>query len=103
MRAAFMEPEVLLLDEPMGALDPIVRRNLQQELKKIFSRLKKTVLLVTHDLGEAVFLSDRLTLLHEGHVVQSGSFEDLCSRPNTPFVTEFLHANRGLPFKEGAE
>jgi osmoprotectant transport system ATP-binding protein len=56
MRAAFMDPPVLLLDEPMGALDPLVRRTLQKELKSIFQRLGKTVVIVTHDLGEATYL-----------------------------------------------
>ena len=66
MRAAMMDPAVMLLDEPMAALDPLIRRSLQQELKSIFQRLGKTVLLVTHDLGEAVFLAEQITLLHEG-------------------------------------
>src|SRR5277367_2512748 len=59
MRAAMMDPAVMLLDEPMAALDPLIRRSLQQELKSIFQRLGKTVLLVTHDLGEAVFLAEK--------------------------------------------
>ncbi len=73
MRAAMMDPAVMLLDEPMAALDPLIRRSLQQELKSIFQRLGKTVLLVTHDLGEAVFLAEQITLLHEGRIVQTGS------------------------------
>ena len=71
MRAAMMDPAVMLLDEPMAALDPLIRRSLQQELKSIFLRLNKTVLLVTHDLGEAVYLAEQITLLHEGRVVQT--------------------------------
>jgi osmoprotectant transport system ATP-binding protein len=97
MRAAMMDPAVMLLDEPMAALDPLIRRSLQQELKDIFHRLGKTVLLVTHDLGEAVYLAGQITLLHEGKVVQSGSYGDLLLRPTDPFVTAFINAQRTLP------
>ena len=97
MRAAMMDPEVMLLDEPMAALDPLIRRSLQQELKSIFARLKKTVLLVTHDLGEAVFLAEQITLLREGRVVQSGVYQDFLQHPADPFVTQFINAQRTLP------
>jgi osmoprotectant transport system ATP-binding protein len=96
MRAAMMNPAVMLLDEPMAALDPLIRRSVQQELKSIFQRLDKTVLLVTHDLGEAVFLAEQLTMLHEGRVVQSGSFRDLLLKPANPFVSQFINAQRTL-------
>ena len=101
MRAAMMEPDVMLLDEPMAALDPLIRRSLQQELKSIFQRLGKTVLLVTHDLGEAVFLAEQMTLLHDGKIVQSGTYRDLLLRPADPFVTAFINAQRTVP--EAAE
>jgi osmoprotectant transport system ATP-binding protein len=97
MRAAMMDPAVMLLDEPMAALDPLIRSSLQQELKSIFQRLGKTVLLVTHDLGEAVFLADEITLLHEGKIVQSGSYRDLLRQPASPFVSQFIKAQRTLP------
>jgi osmoprotectant transport system ATP-binding protein len=97
MRAAMMDPEVMLLDEPMAALDPLIRRSLQQELKSIFQRLGKTVLLVTHDLGEAVYLAEKITLLHEGKVVQSGTYRELLQQPAAPFVTSFINAQRTLP------
>jgi osmoprotectant transport system ATP-binding protein len=97
MRAAMMDPEVMLLDEPMAALDPLIRRSLQRELKSIFQRLGKTVLLVTHDLGEAVYLAEKITLLHEGRVVQSGSYRELLLHPAVPFVTAFINAQRSLP------
>jgi osmoprotectant transport system ATP-binding protein len=97
MRAAMMDPPVMLLDEPMAALDPLIRSSLQDELKSIFKRLAKTVLLVTHDLGEAVFLAEQITLLHEGRLVQSGSYRDLLLRPASPFVTQFINAQRSLP------
>jgi osmoprotectant transport system ATP-binding protein len=102
MRAAVLDPPVFLLDEPMGALDPIVRQALQEEFKGIFKKLNKTVVLVTHDLGEAVFLSDRMTLLHEGKTVQTGTYEDFARRPATPFVSLFMKANRSLPDLEPA-
>jgi osmoprotectant transport system ATP-binding protein len=97
MRAAMMDPAVMLLDEPMAALDPLIRRTLQQELKSIFQALDKTVLLVTHDLGEAVYLAEQITLLHEGRVVQTGSYRDLLREPADPFVTLFINAQRTLP------
>ncbi len=99
MRALFLDPEVLLLDEPMGALDPLIRAELQQELRTIFRRLDKTVLLVTHDIGEASFLGDQIFLLKDGQIVQRGTMEELVRTPADPFVSEFIHAQR-LGFEE---
>lgn len=96
MRAAFLNPRVMLLDEPMGALDPLIRFDLQHELKEIFRKLGKTVILVTHDLGEAAFLGDEITLMHQGRVIQAGSLDDLLSRPADEFVTRFFAAQRTL-------
>jgi osmoprotectant transport system ATP-binding protein len=101
MRAAMIDPAVMLLDEPMAALDPLIRRSLQQELKSIFQRLGKTVLLVTHDLGEAVFLAEQITLLHEGKIVQTAAYREMLQKPADPFVTAFINAQRTLP--EAAE
>lgn len=97
MRAAMMDPPVMLLDEPMAALDPLIRSALQEELKSIFQRLGKTVLIVTHDLGEAVFLAERITLLHQGRIVQTGTYRDLVLTPADPFVSAFIRAQRTLP------
>ena len=94
MRALMLEPEVILLDEPMGALDPLVRYDLQNDLKDIFQTLHKTVLLVTHDLGEADFLGDDVVLLKDGRIVQRGTLADLANRPADPFVTDFIRAQR---------
>lgn len=94
MRALALDPEVLLLDEPMGALDPLIRSDLQTDLKGIFAELRKTVVLVTHDLGEAAYLGDTIALFREGALVQTGTFEDLVSRPADPFVTQFVKAQR---------
>jgi osmoprotectant transport system ATP-binding protein len=89
------------MDEPLGALDPMVRAGLQSDLKQIFQRLKKTVLLVTHDMGEAAFLGDEIALMREGRVVQRGGFRDLLERPADPFVSEFIRAQRP-PWLEGS-
>ncbi len=94
MRALMLDPPLLLLDEPLGALDPITRRELQTELKAIFARLQKTVVLVTHDMGEAAFFGDRIVLMRVGQVVQSGSLGDLLERPADPYVSDFIRAQR---------
>jgi osmoprotectant transport system ATP-binding protein len=97
MRALVLDPPLLLLDEPLGALDPIVRADLQTELRRLFAELGKTVLLVTHDVGEAALLGTTITLLLDGQVVQQGTFADLARRPARPFVTEFLRAQAPPP------
>ena len=94
MRALFLDPSLLLLDEPLGALDPIIRSDLQADLRAIFQRLRKTVILVTHDLGEAGFLGDHLVLLRDGAIVQQGTLADLVRRPEDAFVTRFVNAQR---------
>jgi osmoprotectant transport system ATP-binding protein len=94
MRALMLDPDVLLLDEPLGALDPITRFDLQADLREIFSRLRKTVCFVTHDLGEAAFFADRIVLMREGKVVQQGSVKQLVHEPVDPFVTRFVNAQR---------
>jgi osmoprotectant transport system ATP-binding protein len=96
MRALMLSPELLLLDEPLGALDPLVRAALQKDLKEIFARLQQTAVLVTHDLAEAAYLGDQIVLMNAGQVVQRGSLADLRERPATSFVTEFLNAQRTL-------
>jgi osmoprotectant transport system ATP-binding protein len=96
VRALFLEPEVLLLDEPLGALDPLTRASLQEDLRRVFTALAKTVVLVTHDLAEAAFLARRLVLLREGAVVQVGSLDDLARHPAAPFVARFVRAHRAL-------
>jgi osmoprotectant transport system ATP-binding protein len=96
MRALMLEPEVLLLDEPLGALDPMVRAELQGDLREIFRRLNKTVIMVTHDLAEAAYFGDSIVLLRDGRVVQQGSFDDLSNKPAEDFVREFVTAQRKL-------
>ncbi|AIE85089.1 ABC transporter related-protein [Fimbriimonas ginsengisoli Gsoil 348] len=96
MRALALDPQTLLLDEPLGALDPLVRSGLQTDLREIFRELRKTVVFVTHDMGEAAYLADRIVLLRDGEIVQEGTLEDFQKHPATPFVTEFLNAQRAL-------
>jgi osmoprotectant transport system ATP-binding protein len=101
VRALLLDPEVLLLDEPLGALDPVTRADLQDDLAAAFARLRKTVVLVTHDLAEAALLGGRIALLRDGQVVQDGTLEDMVRRPADSFVTRFLQAQRS-PFDSRA-
>ena len=94
MRALMLDPDVLLLDEPLGALDPMIRADLQVELKMIFQTLGKTVVLVTHDIAEAGFFGDTITLLRDGRVLQKGTLEELIQSPADAFVTRFINAQR---------
>ncbi len=96
IRALMLDPKVLLLDEPLGALDPLIRFELQEELRQLFGELGKTVVLVTHDVAEAAFLADELVLLHDGRIVQRGAPDELLGRPVEPFVRAFLGAQRSL-------
>src|SRR6187551_3090814 len=96
MRALMLSPELLLLDEPLGALDPLVRASLQKDLKEIFAGLGQTVVFVTHDLAEAVYFADNIVLMNEGRIVQKGTISDLRERPADPFVSEFINAQRGI-------
>lgn len=96
MRALMLDPKALLMDEPLGALDPIIRAGLQEDLKAIFARLQKTVLFVTHDMGEAGYLGDEIVLMRDGRTVQRGHARELLERPAEPFVTEFIRAQRPL-------
>ena len=94
MRALMLDPPLLLLDEPLGALDPITRSELQTQLKDIFAQLKKTVVLVTHDMGEAAYFGDTIILMRDGQIVQSGTLDDFLHRPAERYVTDFIRAQR---------
>jgi osmoprotectant transport system ATP-binding protein len=94
MRALMLDPDVLLMDEPLGALDPIIRAGLQTDLRGIFQTLGKTVVMVTHDIGEAGFVGDEILLLRDGYIVQEGTLEALVRSPADPFVTSFINAQR---------
>ncbi len=93
-RALVLDPPALLLDEPLGALDPIVRHELQSELRDLFAALARTVVLVTHDLAEAAHFGGEIVLLDAGVIVQRGPMRDLLERPATPFVERFVRAQR---------
>ena len=96
MRALMLSPQLLLLDEPLGALDPLVRYDLQRDLKDIFNRLQQTTVMVTHDLAEAAYLADSIVLMNAGNIVQQGTINDFRNSPASSFVTDFIKAQRPL-------
>ena len=89
-----LDPEVLLLDEPLGALDPMIKADLQEELRTIFRTLGKAVVLVTHDINEAEFFADELLLMKDGKILQQGSIRELLNNPVDDFVEKFINAQR---------
>jgi osmoprotectant transport system ATP-binding protein len=93
-RALALDPEILLMDEPFGALDPITRAHVQQEFRDLKRRVSKTIVIVTHDLREASVLGDRIALLNEGRLIQVGTPAELHDEPATPWVRAFF-ANNG--------
>ena len=96
MRALMLDPPLLLLDEPLGALDPLIRADLQTDLRRIFQTLNKTVVLVTHNLHEAAYFGDQIVLLRAGRVAQHAPFRALLDDPASPFVSDFVQAQRSL-------
>lgn len=94
MRALMLDPDVLLLDEPLGALDPMIRYDLQTDLRAVFRSLGKTVIMVTHDLIEAAHFADTVVLLRDGRIAQQGALGDLIARPADEFVERFVTAQR---------
>ena len=101
MRALMLDPAILIMDEPLGALDPMIRYELQQQLRDIFESLDKTVFMVTHDLSEAAFFASELVLMNGGKIEQKGSFDDLLEKPASQFVERFILAQRQTPAKTG--
>ncbi|MGM0639761.1 MAG: ABC transporter ATP-binding protein, partial [Pseudomonadota bacterium] len=96
-RALAADPDILLMDEPFGALDPITRESLQLELRELQSRLHKTIVFVTHDMDEALVLADRLVVMHAGRIVQQGTPLELLREPADDFVASLLGGDdRGL-------
>jgi osmoprotectant transport system ATP-binding protein len=95
-RALAADPPVMLMDEPFGAVDPIVRGRLQEEFLAILKRLNKTVILVTHDIDEAIRMGDVVTILKEGRLVQYDTPDRLLAAPANDFVADFVGADRAL-------
>jgi osmoprotectant transport system ATP-binding protein len=95
-RALAADPPIVLMDEPFGAVDPITRKQLQRELRRIQAEVHKTIVFVTHDIAEAFLLGDRIGLMAEGRLVQDGTPADLLRRPAAPFVSEFIGEERGV-------
>jgi osmoprotectant transport system ATP-binding protein len=89
-RAIAADPEIILMDEPFGAVDEIVRKSLQEELKQLQKRLKKTIVFVTHDIDEAIKLGDRIIIMNQGQIEQGGSAKDFLFHPANDFIKEFL-------------
>jgi ABC-type Fe3+/spermidine/putrescine transport system ATPase subunit len=96
-RALVMEPYVLLLDEPMSALDRVTRSRIQNELKRIHTQLGVTIVHITHDLAEAFFLADHLAVMKDGRILQEGTLQEVCRRPNDRSVAELVGIENLIP------
>lgn len=96
MRALMLDPSVLLLDEPLAALDPMIRSALQDDLREIFAALRATVVLVSHDLAEATHLAHHIVLMRAGQIVQQGPPGELLTSPISTFAEQFVRAQRVL-------
>ncbi|MBI4299269.1 MAG: glycine betaine/L-proline ABC transporter ATP-binding protein [Chloroflexi bacterium] len=88
-RALAADPEILLMDEPFSALDPLIRRDMQNELMKLQERIKKTIVFITHDLDEALKLGNRIAIMRDGAIVQIGTPEEIVATPSDEYVSEF--------------
>ncbi len=89
-RALALDPDILLMDEPFSALDPLIRRDMQSELLELQSRVNKTILFITHDLDEALKLGDRIAIMKDGEIVQIGEPEEILSKPANQYVENFV-------------
>ena len=98
-RALALDPPYVLMDEPFGALDPISRDQIHEEFLQLKAHVRKTIILVTHDMAEAFKLADRIALMNCGQIIQVGREEDFRTNPATPFVSDFLgnHLHEGAP------
>ena len=90
-RSLAVEPDVWFLDEPFSALDPLIRREMQDEFLRLQATLKKTIVFITHDIDEAIRIADRIAIMKDGLIIQTGTPEDLVLRPATTYVAEFTH------------
>ncbi len=94
LRALAVDPDILLMDEPFGALDPLTRDQLQDELADLQERVKKTILFVTHDMDEALKMGDGIMMMQEGRLLQFDTPEEILKDPNNQFIAEFIGAER---------
>jgi glycine betaine/proline transport system ATP-binding protein len=101
-RALATDADILLMDEPFSALDPLIRRKLQDELLTLQERVKKTILFVSHDLDEALKLGDKVTILEGGRIVQTGTGRDIVEHPADDYVAEFVRHVNPLTAIKGA-
>lgn len=97
LRALAAEPDLILMDEPFGALDPITRDQLQEEMKDLQQRLSKTIVFVTHDMDEALKLADKVVLMRDGVIVQAASSQEMLANPANEYVREFIGEERLSP------
>lgn len=95
-RALAADPNILLMDEPFGALDPITRETLQMELVRVHKELKKTIVFVTHDIDEGIRLADKIAIMNKGKIIQYDTPENILKHPKNRFVHDFIGADRGL-------
>jgi glycine betaine/proline transport system ATP-binding protein len=102
-RAFATDADILLMDEPFSALDPLIRRKLQDELLTLQARVQRTILFVSHDLDEALKLGDQISILEGGRIVQTGTAQDIVQRPADDYVAEFVrHVNSSTILKGSA-
>jgi len=99
-RALAADPPIMLMDEPFGAVDPIIRHHLQEEFLRIQQEMKKTIIFVTHDINEAVKMGDRIAIMNQGRLVQYGEPADILARPGSRFVAEILGDDRTMKLLE---
>ena len=96
-RALAADPKIILMDEPFSALDPITRASLQEDVKKLQKQINKTIVFVTHDIEEAFFLGDKICIIQDGELIQSGTKQEIISNPQNDFVRRFITVKK----KEG--
>ena len=89
-RALAADPKIILMDEPFSALDPITRANLQEDVKKLQKQIHKTIVFVTHDIEEAFLLGDKICIIQDGELIQSGTKQEIISNPKNDFVKKFI-------------
>lgn len=103
LRALAADPPLILMDEPFGALDPITRDDLQDEFKKLQQKMGKTIVFVTHDMDEAIKLADRIVIMREGEIVQTGTPDDILRNPENDFVKKFIGEDRMIQTRPSLE